>query len=78
MADKYPGRGGRGGRNGSRTRAASSIKRKNNDDIQTSKAKKSIEGSMASEIMEKSQGSREEEVSRNNGGDRGGSNGSRT
>ena len=78
MADKYPGRGGRGGRNGSRTRAASSIKRKNNDDIQTSKAKKSIEGSMASEIREKSQGSREEEVSRNNGGDRGGSNGSRT
>lgn len=78
MADKYPGRGGRGGRNGSRSRAASSIKRKTNDDVQTSKAKKSIEGSMASEIIEKSQGSREEEVSRNNGGDRGGSNGSRT
>ena len=78
MADKYPGRGGRGGRNGSRSRAASCIKRKNNDDVQTSKAKKSIEGSMASEIIEKSQGSREEEVSRSNGGDRGGSNGSRT
>ena len=78
MADKSPGRGDRGGRNGSRSRAASCIKRKNNDDERTSKAKKSIEGSMASEIREKSQGSREEEVSRNNGGDRGGSNGSRT
>ena len=36
-----------------------------------------MEGSMASEIREKSQASREEEVSKNNGGDRGGSNGSR-
>ena len=78
MADKYPGRGERGGRNGSRSRAAGSIKRKNNDDVQTSKAKKSMEGSMASEISEKSQASRREEVSKNNGGDRGGGNGSRT
>ena len=52
MADKYPGRGGRGGRNGSRSRVASSIKRGNNNDVQTSKAKKSMEGSMASEIIE--------------------------
>ena len=53
MADKYSGRGVKGGRNGSRSRVASSIKRENNDDVQTSKAKKSMEGSMASEIMEK-------------------------
>ena len=47
MADKYPVRGGRGGRNGSRSRAASCIKRKNNDDERTSKAKKPMEGFIA-------------------------------
>ena len=55
MSGKTTGRGGRGGRSGSKTRSASCTKRKNNEELEANKVKKSMEGSVASLLIEKNE-----------------------
>ena len=67
MSGKTTGRGGRGERKGSSTRSRSRTKRKNHEEIEANKVKKSMEGSVASTLIEKLRVSKGEEESENKG-----------
>ena len=66
MPGKTSGRGDMGRRGGSITRSASSTKRKSDDNVKANKVKKPMEGSIASEIIEKMKDLQADDVSENN------------